>query len=232
MNGSFNKVIIIKNKVLKIENVVNSYSQNILNSLDSNHKTYYEDLKKIDIDVAKLYLDKKIFGKNIEIQEYIPGKTLASYMEDNNVSIGDKLDCYKKLLIIYKKTLSSDVALDLNMKNFVMAGDRLIYIDMIPSIYKSKIPKDNIESDEYKNYYLNSNLAIANVSNYFLRSIIYLPKENLKEVLIKMKTIVNEIFDFELDLSKNKKSNLMNNYIESNMQYEDYEKTYQKIKRM
>ena len=73
MNGSFNKILIIRNKVFKIEKVVDSYSHNVLANIDSDHKKYYEDLKKIKIDVAKLYYDKKIFGKNVEVQEYIKG---------------------------------------------------------------------------------------------------------------------------------------------------------------
>ena len=231
MNGSFNKIIVIKNKVFKIENVDDLYSKNILSNFSHNSKTYYEDLKKLGINVARLYFDKKIFGKNIEIQEYIPGESLALYMEDKKVPINDKLDYYEKLLIIYRKTLSSDVALDLNMKNFIISNGDLIYVDLVPSIYKSKLSKENVENDEYKNYYLNNNLAIANVTNYFLRSIVYLPKEELRIILLKLKVIVKELFDFELDLSKNKKSNLFIEYICGVMEYEQYEKQYQMIKR-
>ena len=231
MNGSFNKIIVIKNKVFKIENIDDLYSKNILSNFSHNSKTYYEDLKKLGINVARLYFDKKIFGKNIEIQEYIPGESLALYMEDKKVPINDKLDYYEKLLIIYRKTLSSDVALDLNMKNFIISNGDLIYVDLVPSIYKSKLSKENVENDEYKNYYLNNNLAIANVTNYFLRSIVYLPKEELRIVLLKLKVIVKELFDFELDLSKNKKSNLFIEYICGGMEYEQYEKQYQMIKR-
>lgn len=231
MKGSFNKIIVIKNKVFKIENVADLYSKNILLSFDCNHKAYYDDLKKLGIDVARLYFDKKIFGKNIEIQEYISGESLASYMEKKDVSIDDKLNCYKKLLIIYKKTLSSDAALDLNMKNFIIKNGNLVYVDLVPSIYKSKLSQENIDNDEYKNYYLNKNLAIANVTNYFLRSIAYLPKEELKIILLKVKIIVKELFDFELDLSRNKKSDLFVEYIHGNMEYEQYEEQYQIIKR-
>ena len=190
MNGSFNKIIVIKNKVFKIENVDDLYSKNILSNFSHNSKTYYEDLKKLGINVARLYFDKKIFGKNIEIQEYIPGESLALYMEDKKVPINDKLDYYEKLLIIYRKTLSSDVALDLNMKNFIISNGDLIYVDLVPSIYKSKLSKENVENDEYKNYYLNNNLAIANVTNYFLRSIVYLPKEELRIILLKLRLLL------------------------------------------
>lgn len=231
MNGSFNKIIVIKNKVFKIENIDDLYSKNILSNFGHNSKTYYEDLKKLGINVARLYFDKKIFGKNIEIQEYIPGESLASYIENKEVPINDKLNYYKKLLIIYKKTLSSDVALDLNMRNFIISNGNLVYVDLVPSIYKSKLSKENVENDEYKNYYLNNNLAIANVTNYFLRSIVYLPKEELRLILLKLKVIVKELFDFELDLSKNKKSNLFVEYVCGSMEYEQYEKQYQMIKR-
>ena len=101
MNGSFNKIIVIKNKVFKIENVDDLYSKNILSNFSHNSKTYYEDLKKLGINVARLYFDKKIFGKNIEIQEYIPGESLALYMEDKKVPINYELDFYEKLLISY-----------------------------------------------------------------------------------------------------------------------------------
>ena len=185
MNGSFNKIIVIKNKVFKIENVNDLYSKNILSNFSHNSKTYYEDLKKLGINVARLYFDKKIFGKNIEIQEYIPGESLALYMEDKKVPINDKLDYYEKLLIIYRKTLSSDVALDLNMKNFIISNGDLIYVDLVPSIYKSKLSKENVENDEYKNYYLNNNLAIANVTNYFLEINCLFAKRRIKNNIIK-----------------------------------------------
>ena len=117
------------------------------------------------------------------------------------------------------------------MKNFIIKNGNLVYVDLVPSIYKSKLSQENIDNDEYKNYYLNKNLAIANVTNYFLRSIAYLPKEELKIILLKVKIIVKELFDFELDLSRNKKSDLFVEYIHGNMEYEQYEEQYQIIKR-
>ena len=231
MNGSFNKILIIRNKVFKIEKVVDSYSHNVLANIDSDHKKYYEDLKKIKIDVAKLYYDKKIFGKNVEVQEYIKGINLSHYMENKKTPIKKKINMLKKLLIIYKKTINEDVSLDLNMKNFIISENKLIYIDLVPAIYKSLLPKDDIEKDEYINYYLNINLAIANIINYFLRSIIYLPKYKLKEILKKVKIMIKELLDINLDMSKNKKANLINEYIYGNMSYQEYEEIYQNIKR-
>lgn len=231
MNGSFNKILIIRNKVFKIEKVVDSYSHNVLANIDSDHKKYYEDLKKIEIDVAKLYYDKKIFGKNVEVQEYIKGINLSHYMENKKIPIEKKINMLKKLLIIYKKTINEDVSLDLNMKNFIISKNKLIYIDLVPAIYKSLLPKDDIEKDEYINYYLNINLAIANIINYFLRSLIYLPKYKLKEILKKVKIMIKELLDINLDMSKNKKANLINEYIYGNMSYQEYEEIYQNIKR-
>lgn len=231
MNGSFNKILIIRNKVFKIEKVVDSYSHNVLANIDSDHKKYYEDLKKIEIDVAKLYYDKKIFGKNVEVQEYIKGINLSHYMENKKIPIEKKINMLKKLLIIYKKTINEDVSLDLNMKNFIISENKLIYIDLVPAIYKSLLPKDDIEKDEYINYYLNINLAIANIINYFLRSLIYLPKYKLKEILKKVKIMIKELLDINLDMSKNKKANLINEYIYGNMSYQEYEEIYQNIKR-
>ena len=62
-------------------------------------------------------------------------------------------------------------------------------------------------------------------------SILHLPKEELKIILLKVKIIVKELFDFELDLSRNKKSDLFVEYIHGNMEYEQYEEQYQIIKR-
>ena len=231
MNGSVNKILIIRNKVFKIEKVVDSYSHNVLANIDSDHKKYYEDLKKIKIDVAKLYYDKKIFGKNVEVQESIKGINLSHYMDNKKIPIEKKIIMLKKLLIIYKKTINEDVSLDLNMKNFIISENKLIYIDLVPAIYKSLLPKDDIEKDEYINYYLNINLAIANIINYFLRSIIYLPKYKLKEILKKVKIMIKELLDINLDMSKNKKANLINEYIYGNMSYQEYEEIYQNIKR-
>ena len=229
--GSINKIIILNNIVIKIECINDLYTKNIVLSLDNNHKKYYDDLKKLKIDVAKLYYDKKIFGINFQIQEYIKGKTLASLMKDKKVLINKKIYYFKELLFIYRKTLISDISIDLNMKNFIIKDDKLIYVDLIPSIYKSKISNKNVENDEYKNYYLNTNLAICNLINYFFRSVIYLSKEELIDLLNVLKKIVFKTLKIRLDLSKNKKSNLIYEYLISNMSYKEYEYIYQIIKR-
>ena len=43
--------------------------------------------------------------------------------------------------------------------------------------------------------------------------------------------MIKELLDINLDMSKNKKANLINEYIYGNMSYQEYEEIYQNIKR-
>lgn len=232
MRGSFNKVVIIKNKVLKVENIDSSFSKKLKEQIDSNkYKKYYKELKKAKIDVATLYLNFSIFGSNVQLEEYIRGTSLQEYIENRDINIDDKLIKMKQLIDIYKKTLTIDACLDLNMKNFIISDNRLVYIDFTPSIYKSKIKCIKNRTD-YLNSYLDSELAIGNLINYFLRAVLYLDKDELKKIILELKLIIYEKLKLDLVLEKNIKCSLIIDYIEEKITKEEYEYKYQKVKRI
>lgn len=230
MNGSFNKIIVINNKVIKVQSIVDEYSKKMHEEIDSkNYMKYFQDLKNNDIDVAKLFYSSNYFGKEIQIQEYIHGILLQEYMEDRENKISEKIELLCKLISIYMRTQNTDICLDLNMKNFILKNDKLVYIDLMPALYKSYINKN--DSNPFKDNYVNPNYVMANLSIYFLRTILYLNKEEINKVKEDLKSIIEEITKISLDFNIYKKGILLEEYLNSNMTKELYEHSYQLIKR-
>lgn len=229
--GSFNKVILLNYIVIKIENINSDFANNIKNMVDSmDYKTYYHNLKKIGINVAPLYFNLSIFGKNVQIVKMIKGMTMQQFMENQDVKVEEKVKKIKCLLLIYKKTLKDDVCIDLNMQNFIILKNNLVYIDFIPALYKSNIKKLNHISDYLKSY-LDVNLAMCNLINYILRSMLYLDRNNLTKVFCDVSSIINEIFNIKVDTRKNKNCILLQDYMKGKLELEQYEKEYQKNKK-
>ena len=230
--GSFNKVILLNHIVIKIENINSNFASNIKTTVDSlNYKKYYRDLKMIGINVAPLFINLNIFYKNIQIVKKVKGVTLQQFMENPNVKIKEKIKKIENLLLIYKKTLNEDVCIDLNMQNFIISKNDLVYIDFIPSIYKSKIKKLNHISN-YLESYLEVNLAMCGLINYVLRSMLYLDRKRLIEVFMILISLINKTFGIEIDFRKNENCILLQDYMEGKLELKQYEKEYQKNRKL
>lgn len=232
--GSFNKIYKLGNLVIKIDTEKDSFSKIVMDEMDSKKYIRYEkDLNKCGIKTSKLYF-YTTFPKTILIEKNIHGKTLQEIMNDKDVSIKDKLILIKKLLLIYKQTENSNVCIDCNLKNFILNKNDLVYIDFVPSLYKDKIIKsDNKRIEDYKKIYLSSNLQLISIMNYVLKSLIYLKKDELKEVRNQIIMYIHEIFELNAFLdSENvvvKKKKLINKYIEEDMSLVEFNKEYNKV---
>ena len=231
MNGSFINCKIIGNKIIKISKEEDDYSKLIKKEIDSkNYLKYQSDLKKNNVDVANLYLSIEIFNKLIQVEEYIKGENLNNYFININNLIIDKLTLMKKILELYKRLLNSDVTVDFNFNNFIIHDDRLIYIDFIPSIYKSNIIYNGV-IDEYKRIVLDKNYCLLNMISYLLKAMLSLSKEELADVLNKVLVMIDNL-NININLSSDhQRFNLFNEYLNSDMNLVDFYNIYDKIKR-
>lgn len=231
MNGSFINCKIIGNKIIKISKEEDDYSKLIKKEIDSkNYLKYQSDLKKNNVDVANLYLSIEIFNKLIQVEEYIKGENLNNYFININNLIIDKLTLMKKMLDLYKRLLNSDVTVDFNFNNFIIHDDRIIYIDFIPSIYKSNIIYNGV-IDEYKRIVLDKNYCLLNMISYLLKAMLSLSKEELADVLNKVLVMIDNL-NININLSSDhQRFNLFNEYLNSDMNLVDFYNIYDKIKR-
>ena len=231
MNGSFINCKIIGNKIIKISKEEDDYSKLIKKEIDSkNYLKYQSDLKKNNVDVANLYLSIEIFNKLIQVEEYIKGENLNNYFINSNNLIINKLTLMKKMLELYKRLLNSDVTVDFNFNNFIIHDDRLIYIDFIPSIYKSNIIYNGV-IDEYKRIVLDKNYCLLNMISYLLKAMLSLSKEELADVLNKVLVMIDNL-NININLSSvHQRFNLFNEYLNSDMNLVDFYNIYDKIKR-
>ena len=231
MNGSFINCKIIGNKIIKISKEEDDYSKLIKKEIDSkNYLKYQSDLKKNNVDVANLYLSIEIFNKLIQVEEYIKGENLNNYFININNLIIDKLTLMKKMLELYKRLLNSDVTVDFNFNNFIIHDDRIIYIDFIPSIYKSNIIYNGV-IDEYKRIVLDKNYCLLNMISYLLKAMLSLSKEELADVLNKVLVMIDNL-NININLSSDhQRFNLFNEYLNSDMNLVDFYNIYDKIKR-
>ena len=231
MKGSFNKVYKIGNLIIKID-YYDEYFSNIRSTVDTfEYKKYYKDLNDLGIKTAKLYLSIKLFNRNIQIEEFIKGISVQDFVS-LNIDLKDKLKIIKELILIYKKTINTDVKLDMNLKNFIIRDNEIIYIDFTPATYKSHILKNYKNIDSYARTYLDTSLIMNNLISYYLRGNINLSKEELKSNLINIRQLIESVLNEKLDKNNSIRLNLIEDYIYSDESIEEYDKKYHTMKRM
>lgn len=231
MNGSFLDCKIIGNKIIKVSKEEDEYSRLIKEEIDDGkYLKYQKDLKDNDVDVANLYLSIRVFNKLIQIEEYIKGENLNDYFIDKNNLIVDKLSLMKRMLELYKRLLNTDVAVDFNYNNYIVHDDQITYIDFVPTLYKSNI-KYNGVVDEYKKIIKDNNYKLLNMISYLLKAMLYLPKEELNNILRNTLIMIDNLnLDINL-LSNHQRFNLFIKYLNSDMNIVDFYNIYDKIKR-
>ena len=231
MKGSFNKVYKIGNLIIKID-YYDEYFSNIRSTVDTfEYKKYYKDLNDLGIKTAKLYLSIKLFNRNIQIEEFIKGISVQDFVS-LKIDLKDKLKIIKELILIYKKTINTDVKLDMNLKNFIIRDNEIIYIDFTPATYKSHILKNYKNIDSYARTYLDTSLIMNNLISYYLRGNINLSKEELKSNLINIRQLIESVLNEKLDKNNSIRLNLIEDYIYSDESIEEYDKKYHTMKRM
>lgn len=232
--GSFNKIYKLGNLIIKIDTDKDKFSNLIIKEMDSKkYIKYKKDLNKSGIKTSKIYF-YITFPKTILVEQNIKGENLQDIMNNQNIKLKDKLILIKKLLLIYKKIYKENVCIDCNLKNFILNNDELVYIDFVPSLYKRKIKKvnNNILND-YKELYINSNIQLISILNYILKSLMYLPKGDLKEIKELIINYIESEFNINIFIDSNnvviKKNKLLDRYIYGDMNKEKFNLEYQKI---
>lgn len=232
--GSFNKIYKIGNLIIKLDTDKDSFANLVIKEMDSKkYIKYQKDLNKCGIRTSKIYF-YTTFPKTILIEKNIEGYNLQEIMNNQEVKIQEKLILIKELLLIYKKVENSNICIDCNLKNFILNNNELIYIDFVPSLYKDKIEQvNNSKINDYKELYINSNIQLLSIINYILKSLLYLPKDQLKQIKDEIIIYVEEIFKTKIHLNEEnvviKKTKLLNKFINENMTKEEFDLEYNKI---
>ena len=232
--GSFNKIYKIGKLVLKIDTKKDKFSNLIMKEIDSkNYIKYQKDLNSNGIKTSKIYFYMR-FPVNILIEKNIKGNSLQEILEDEKINLKYKLLLVKKLLLIYKQIENNKVCIDFNFKNFILNQNELVYIDFVPSLYKSKIEKiSNKDLKDYKELYTNKEIQLTSIMNYLLRALIYLSKEELIDIKTEISEYIEKNFNTQLlQQSDNvviKKMKLLNKYIYENIDKKEYNEEYKKI---
>ncbi len=234
--GLFFNIVIILNIVCKISKKSNIKTEELMQSTNPESiRSYYNEIVKRKIKVAKLYFCLDIFGKLIIVQKRIRGLTLEKLLQNSKISLEYKFKIMDKLWDIYLKMLNSDYILDWNFKNFIIYNDELVYVDLNPVLIKNEIKlikSDNLQ--EIKKGYLDDNLRIAGIIGYSLGYLLDFDRQILKDFFKHLEKNIKNKFNItynELLKIKNehiyiKKLRVIKEYID----YGDIENTKKNLK--
>ncbi len=230
-SGTFNNIKKIGNYVVKISKN-DALANQIMNEMHSrNVYAYMKDINDVGIKTGKLYGYYNILDYNIMIQEFINGITIQDHL-GNNIPIKDRLEAFKKFLLVYKNSKYNDnLCLDWNLKNFILSKNDIYYIDFIPCLYKDKIIQSSSDNlHQYKESYLDNNIQIAGILGYaimpFINSLsIYDANNTYKEMKDMINEKVNISINNNLINSKNHvyfyKIFQIENYLKGNIEHSE-----------
>lgn len=217
--GTFNKIIKIGNIVLKFSTPHSSIAKEMLNLDSKNIKKYEADIKNVGIKTSKVYFYSSFQDKDLIIQEYIDGLTIQEYLDSDEFSPLDKLKVFKKIVEMYKMSLSDEnLCLDWNLNNFILKNDDIYYIDYVPAFYKDQIKSVNSERlKQYQQSLIDTKIQMAGIISYAIVSFFDEEKQELKRVYEEMKKFSCEIL--KIDFSDVGSSHV---YIKKLLILEDY----------
>lgn len=202
-SGTFNNIRKIGNFVIKILKETDDISKQIMEEMNSRSvNEYVKDINSVGIKTAKVFAMLKIRSVSIMVQEYISGITVQDVLLSEEISVKDKLKIFKQFLSLYQNAQKNkNLCLDWNMKNFILSGEDIYYIDFVPCLYRDKILQSTAENLlQYRESYLEQKIQIAGILGYammpFLKSS---SLENSKIVYEKMKAYFREIVSISFE---------------------------------
>ncbi len=238
--GTFNKIIRLGNVVLKLSTERNSISNEMLRLDAKDIKKYEGDIKNVGINTSKVYLSWHVNDKNIIIQEFINGKTVQEYLDSDDISSKDKLILFKRIIEMYKLSLSNvNLCLDWNLNNFIIKDDEIYYVDYVPALYKDKIK--SVDSDILSQYQLSlvdKQIQLAGIVSYAIVPFFNESKDELMEVYHTMKKTIETILNVDMNSKDNlehvyiKKLIIIEEYLNNSMDKQTFLKKYNSISMM
>lgn len=234
--GTFNKIIRVGNIVFKLSLEHSSVAKEMLKLHSKNIKQYEGDIRDVGIKTSKVYFAYSIDDKNLIVQEFINGMTIQEYFDSDNVSSSDKLKVFKKVVEMYKLSLSNEnLCLDWNLNNFVLNNNDIYYVDYVPALYKDKI--QSINSNRLKQYQLSlldKKIQMAGIISYAIMPFFNESKDNLYSIYNMMKQIIGEMLQVHFDRDDIEhvylqKLSLLEKYLTSDMEKDDFLNEYNSI---
>lgn len=235
--GTFNKVIRFGNIILKLSTEHTSIANEMLKLDAKNIKKYEQDIRNVGINTSKVYFSCYLNEKNIILQQFIDGKTVQEYLDCEEISSKDKLILFKKIVEMYKLSLSNEnLCLDWNLNNFIIQNNEIYYVDYVPALYKDKIK--SVNSDMLRQYQLSlidKQIQLAGIVTYAIVPFFDMVKNDLSEIYYSMKKIIETILNVNMRYETNaehvylKKLKILEDYLNTNMSKQTFLDMYNSI---
>ena len=235
--GTFNKIIRFGNVILKLSTEHNSIANEMLKLDAKDIKKYEKDIRNVGINTSKVYLSWYLNEKNIILQQFIDGKTVQEYLDCEEISPKDKLILFKRIVEMYKLSLSNEnLCLDWNLNNFIIQHNEVYYVDYVPALYKDKIK--SVDSDMLRQYQLSlidKQIQLSGIVTYAIVPFFDMSKEKLSEVYYSMKKTIETILNVDMNYKTNadhvyiKKLLVLEDYLNTNMNKKNFLEIYNSI---
>ena len=235
--GTFNKIIRFGNIILKLSTEHTSIANEMLKLDAKDIKKYEQDIKNVGINTSKVYFSWYLNEKNIILQQFIDGKTVQEYLDCEEISSKDKLILFKRIVEMYKLSLSNEnLCLDWNLNNFIIQNNEIYYVDYVPALYKDKIK--SVNSDMLRQYQLSlidKQIQLSGIITYAIVPFFDMPKKELFEIYYSMKKIIATILKVEMNYKTNtehvyiKKLMILEDYLNTDMSKQDFLDMYNSI---
>lgn len=128
------------------------------------------------------------------VQDFIDLPNIDEYLSKVDIFNDNVVKIFENLTKIYSNVKKcKDVTIDFNLLNFLVGKDELIYVDVVPPLFKNDIKKINKkEFESQKQLFLNYELQLKSMICYFLQPFIIKneSKQNLKLLYLKLKDIL------------------------------------------
>lgn len=192
-----------------------------LNSNPKVIKDYIKDIKKLNIKCARMYF----VSNKVLIEEYIKGKTVDEYLNDN-ISDDLKIDMTKKILDLFKKSLkNSDLRIDWNLRNFIVKGNDVVLVDYVPSLYIKNLNKiKQNPTIELYDLYLNLDIQLAGIIGYSIYPFIKYEKNLFKKIYEDIYSYASSIY--KIDKTKKhifvERINLIDKYLNNKVDKDEF----------
>ena len=235
--GTFNKIIRFGNVILKLSTEHTSIANEMLKLDAKDIKKYEQDIRNVGINTSRVYFSWYLNEKNIILQQFIDGKTVQEYLDCDEISSKDKLILFKRIVEMYKLSLSNEnLCLDWNLNNFIIQNDEIYYVDYVPALYKDKIK--SVDSDMLRQYQLSlidKQIQLSGIVTYAIVPFFDMTKKELFEIYYSMKKIIETILKVDMNCKTNtehvyiKKLMILEDYLNTDMSKQDFLDMYNSI---
>lgn len=139
-------------KITKLHENLSDYDDELIKQIHS----FVSNLELAGIVLPKIYDVQKELGKIIFICEYSGETVIENFQSDNLEHFILETSYFDQMLKIIKKVQIADLHLDPHPKNFVLASEKITYVDFTPPYGKDYFSLRLSVADDSENEILNN----------------------------------------------------------------------------